>query len=388
MLWLYRFLTGYIETEISGDVAETAINLCAKNGITLWNVKRRDKKLRAKMTVRDLRFMPSVLKKSGIRIHILNKYGFPFVAARYKRRWGIPVGAIIFFCFLEIMSHFIWTVEVNGNGNVPAYVITEACAEMGIREGTPKSAIDPQSAKQKLLLKLDSLAWASFNIEGCRLTVDVTEAIQKAEDNSVPTNLKASHDGVITKIDITSGNCVVKVGDTVGKGDLLVSGAIERENSTRFVHSSGSITARIEKEIKVEAYYEQEITVRTEKTRRKSVLSVFGIKIPLFLGKENYEYESSLKVKQAEFYGQKLPLRLYTGYFEETGRKTVKYTEKELKNQLETLLKEAAEVENLSDFEVKNREYDEINGGICLKALVSAESDIAAPEILLFNAGN
>ena len=58
MLWLYRFLTGYIETEISGDVAETAINLCAKNGITLWNVKRRDKKLRAKMTVRDYRFMP------------------------------------------------------------------------------------------------------------------------------------------------------------------------------------------------------------------------------------------------------------------------------------------------------------------------------------------
>ena len=193
---------------------------------------------------------------------------------------------------------------------------------------------------------------------------------------------------MITKIDITSGNCVVKVGDTVGKGDLLVSGAIERENSTRFVHSSGSITARIEKEIKVEAYYEQEITVRTGKIKKKSVLSVFGIKIQLFLGKENYEYESSLKVKQAEFYGQKLPLRLYTGYFEETGRKTVKYTEKELKNQLETLLKEAAEVENLSDFEVKNREYDEINGGICLKALVSAESDIAAPEILLFNAGN
>ena len=60
----------------------------------------------------------------------------------------------------------------------------------------------------------------------------------------------------------------------------------------------------------------------------------------------------------------------------------------ELLEELETLLQRQAEVENISDFEVKNREFDEIQGGISLKAVISAEKDIAAQEILLFNAEN
>ena len=185
-----------------------------------------------------------------------------------------------------------------------------------------------------------------------------------------------------------SGNCVVKVGDTVGSGDLLVSGVIERADNTKFVHSSGSITAKIEKEITVSATYERKVTVKTGERKRKSVFSFFGIKIPLYLGCENGSYESRLEVKQASLFGRRLPIRLYNGYFEKTEEKTVILSKNELLEELETLLQRQAEVENISDFEVKNREFDEIQGGISLKAVISAEKDIAAQEILLFNAGN
>ena len=388
MLWLYRFITGFLDVEFSGDVAEVILNICAKNGISLWNVKRKNQKIRCMMTVRDFKALPAITRKSGIRAHILRRYGLPFITVRYRHRWGIPAGALIFFAFIKFMSCFIWTVEINGNEKVAAEDIISACEKIGVYEGVPKNGVDPQNAKQKLLLELDSLAWASFNIEGCRLTVNVSEIVEKAEDNSVPTNLKSTSDGIITKIDVVSGNCVVKVGDTVGSGDLLVSGVIERADNTKFVHSSGSITAKIEKEITVSATYERKITVKTGKRKRKSVFSFFGIKIPLYLGCENGSYESRLEVKQASLFGRRLPIRLYNGYFEKTEEKTVVLSKNELLEELETLLQRQAEVENLSDFEVKNREFDEIQGGISLKAVISAEKDIAAQEILLFNAGN
>ena len=40
------------------------------------------------------------------------------------------------------------------------------------------------------------------------------------------------------------------------------------------------------------------------------------------------------------------------------------------------------------DFEVKNREIDEIEGGLRLKTVVSAEENIAVQDIMLFNTGN
>lgn len=388
MLWLYRFIIGFLEVEFSGDIAEVILNICAKNGISLWNSKRKGKKIRCHITVRDFKALPNAAKKSGIRVHILKKQGLPFIINRYKKRFGIPAGAALFFSVLQIMSCFVWTVEVSGNKNVPESEILAVCEKIGIKEGVPKSKINPQIVKQELLLSLDSLAWASVNIEGCRATVNVTETKEKAEDNSVPSNLKATADGIITKIDVTSGNCVVKVGDTVAKGELLVSGVIERADSTRFVHSLGNITAKTERVIEVSAYYNRTVSEKTGSVKKRSALSFFGIRIPLYLGRVNGNFESRSEMKEASLFGKKLPIRLYTKYCEITDEKKITVTKDELLKELEGLLTQAANRENITDFEVKNREFDEIKGGISLKAVISAEENIAEQEILLFNTGN
>lgn len=388
MLWLYRFIIGFLEVEFSGDVAEVILNICAKNGISLWNAKRKGDKIRCHITVRDFKALPNAAKKSGIRVHILKKRGLPFIVNRYRKRFGIPIGAVLFFSFLYIMSCVVWSVEVNGNKNTADSEILFACEKIGIKEGVLKSKIDPQIAKQELLLELDKLAWASVNIEGSRVTVDVTETKEKKEDKSTPTNLIAAADGKISKIDITSGNCMVKAGDTVVKGELLVSGVIERADSTRFVHSAGTITAETQRVIEVKAYYKRTVSEKTGQVKRRSMLSFFGIKIPLYLGSVNASFESRYSVKECAFLGKKLPIRLYTKYCEMTDEKEVILTKDELLSELEELLKEAVNREKISDFEVKNRDFDEFDGGISLKAVISAQENIAKPEILLFNTGN
>ena len=388
MLWLYRFIIGFLEVEFSGDIAEVILNICAKNGISLWNSRRKGQKIRGYITVRDFKTLPNKAKKSGLRVHILKKRGLPFIINRYKNRFGIPVGAALFFSFLYIMSCFIWSIQVDGNKGTSESVILEACEKIGIKEGTLKSKIKPQIAKQELLLEVKNLAWASVNIEGSKATVNITEAKDKGEDKSTPTNLIASADGKITKIDITSGNCVVKAGDTVAKGELLVSGVIERANSTSFVHSAGMITAETEREIEVKACYTRTVSRKTGVTKKRSVLYFFGIKIPLYLGGVNGSYEFRYDIKEICLLGEKLPIRLYTKYYEMTEEKEITITKDELLKELEELLKETANKEKIYDFEVKNRKFEEFDGGISLKAVISAEENIAKPEILLFNTGN
>lgn len=386
MLWLYKFIIGFLEVEFSGDITEVILNICAKHGISLWNIKRKDKKIRCFMTVSSFRALPDIARKSGIRVHILKKIGLPFIINRYKRRFGIPVGAAVFFSFLYFMSCFVWNVKVEGNKAVPENEILSTCETFGIKEGVLKSSIDPQIGKQKLLLEQNKLAWASVNVEGCMVTVNVTEAKEKEQDNSIATNITAAADGIITKIDVTSGNCLVKVGDTVAKGQLLVSGVIEHADSTRFVHSSGSIIAMTERVITVSADYKRIVAKKTGAVKKRSVLSFFGINIPLYLGNVNGSFESRSDTKQAALLGKKLPIRLQTKYYEMTNDEEIKVSKEELLKELERLLK--SEAKGIANFEVKSRNFTEKDSCITLKSVITAEENIAKAEILLFSTGN
>lgn len=388
MLWLYRFIFGYLTLEFSGDIAETMLNICARNGISIWNAKRVKEKIKCCMTIREFRLLPTVARGSGIKVHIRRKYGLPFIAARYKKRTGLFAGAAVFFLFLQVMSCFIWTVEVTGNVSVPTEEIIAACEEIGIREGTPKKSINPQNYKQKLLLKLDKLAWASLNIEGSRLTVNVTEVKKKEESVTEPTNLKARADGVIKKIDITSGNSVVKVGQLVHKGDLLVSGVVETADSTRFVRSQGTVIAETEREITVSAGWEKSVKEKTGAKKKKSVLSFFGIKLPLYLGSEHQDYESRLEVSEVRLFGQSLPIRLYTREFEYYKEKKVTLNREQLEKELDELLKKEIEKEKIENYKIKNSEITETESGLMLKVIISAEEDITYEDILIFSTGN
>ena len=388
LLWLYRAALGILTVEISGYMCEKFLNKCALNGISLWNIKKKNSKIICCITARDFKYLPALMKKSGLRVHIIKKSGVPFVRKRYSKRYGIAAGAAVFFGILLFMSRFIWVIDVKGNHSVSAGEIISLCREMGITEGAYIKKIDPKNAKQQLLLKDGRLAWAAFNIEGCRLTVDVTEAKQKNSGGDTPADLKASWDGIITKINVKSGNCLVHIGDTVKKGDLLVSGVVESASGTVFVHSSGVITAATERTVTVTVPKKRTYGVSTGKKVKKSVIDIFGVKIPLYLGRTEGDCDVHTSLKQASLFGKALPIRLYTAELSLIEKKEEQLTADDAKEELEKKLKSLDEVENLSGFEVKNREYDENEGNFCLKAAIYGEENIAVENIMLFSTGN
>ena len=384
MLYLYRFFCGILEVEFFGIYPEKIINLCAKNRIAVWNVHYGNNKIRLFITVKDFKRLPKILKRSGLRLHILNKKGFPFFINRYKRRFGIFAGIVIFFAVLQFMSGFIWIIEVEGNKTVTDREILSICEEIGIKTGVRRNSIDTKNTPQDLLLKTDKLSWGSFNIEGCKLTVNVTEIVPKTEDNTVATNLKAAKDGIIEKIDVTSGNPVVKVGDIVKKGDLLVSGITETMRDTKFVHSIGTVTAKTEETITIFEPFIKKAETLTGKTAKRRVLEIFGIKIPLYIGKEKGDFRTEAYCKNLKLLSQNIPIKIYTKKFIFIKKENEKRDYGKLCNQLANQLELQSQKEN---FSVKTKDLTQNENGVTLTAVVTKTEDITYSENLIFTIG-
>ena len=384
MLYLYRFFCGILEVEFFGIYPEKIINLCAKNRIAVWNVHYGNNKIRLFITVKDFKRLPKILKRSGLRLHILNKTGFPFFINRYKRRFGIFAGIVIFFAVLQFMSGFIWIIEVEGNKTVTDREILAICKDLGIEIGVKRNSIDTKNTPQDLLLKTDKLSWGSFNIEGCKLTVNVTEIVPKTEDNTVATNLKAAKDGIIEKIDVTSGNPVVKVGDIVKKGDLLVSGITETMRDTKFVHSIGTVTAKTEETITLFEPFIKKTETPIGKTAKRRVLEIFGIKIPLYIGKEKGNFRTEFNCKNLKLLSQNIPIKIYTKKFIFIKKENEKRDYDKLCNQLANQLELQSQKEN---FSVKTKDLTQNENGVTLTAVVTKTEDITYSENLIFTIG-
>ena len=379
MIWVYRFLRGYLRVVFKGDSPQRILSLSAKNQITLWDTGLARNGLETYIYIKDFYKLPQIIRKSGLRAHILAKKGLPIILGKNRFRLGFFGGIIMFFAFLQIMSGYIWVIDVTGNKSVPTEDIINACETIGIRQGVKANKIDSKVQRERLLLKVNGLAWASLNVEGSRLTVNVSE-IKNMQNEKMPSNLKAALDGIVKHIDVTSGDCVVKVGDTVKRGDVLVSGVKETSDGTVFIHSSGSIIAETLRYYKAEESFEQSLKIPDGRVKTKYVLELFNIKIPLYLGCETDEYTSSRSSVTARLFGKSLPIKIYGKRFEFYRTGKIIYSPEELEAKLEKQITEQIKEEKIEEYEVTERRVEKNEKGIIMSYGIKTLENIALNE--------
>ncbi len=248
LLQFLRFFKGYVRFRAKGRSPERFINLTAQNGISLWDAHPVAGGIEACMTVRDYRNIRKTARKSSVATRITKKRGVPFLAAKYRGRIGIPIGAALGIVLLIVLSRFIWTIDINGTENVSEARLRTLLGESGVKIGADKYNIDTDKVKRDLLLEVEELSWLSVNICGCHADVEFKEKTKKPEldETDSPCNLKATKDGVITGITAGEGKPQVKVGSGVAKGDLLVSGVtFTSDNKVRCVRARGEVYADV-----------------------------------------------------------------------------------------------------------------------------------------------
>ena len=390
MLWLYRYMTGYVIFEAKGQFPERFLNLCSKDGTAVWDAVMQNGVLAGCMSVHNYKHVRKKARKAKVRLRVVKRRGLNFIVHRYRRRPGLAVGFVSFFLLIQLMSSFVWDIQIVGAQRVPENEILQVLEQAGVKKGTLRRAIDTEQTRQYMLINTEGLSWAAVNIEGCFATIDVRETRQeeeKEDKNSAPCNIVATRGGEIVSVKAYNGIPAVKTGEAVAAGDLLVSGTATLKNgTTKFVHADAQVIAKTEHELSVFVPYVQEKTVKSEESVCRRVFSFFNLDIPLFTGSVDKPYQREKAVWQPQIGGVKLPLSITTARFYPT--RTEEYTiDKEQAKKLCVEKMQALCEKEIGDIVEKqiDAEFTYQKDGILYTCRYLCEEDIGKTENIIIN---
>lgn len=344
---LLRYLFGYIRFRIISDYPERAINNIKNKSINIWNIRKKNDTIEANINLSDYKKLNEIINNKTGKIEIVKKRGAIFKVNKHKKRSGMIVGFLMFIVALSIMPNYIWNVNISGNKLLDEEYILSTLNELGVYEGTPRAKIDSKKLVSELRLKISDISWAAINVEGAVANVEITERVIANVEPTDPSNLIASQDGCVVAIRILGGKTCVKLGDTVRKGDLLVTGITNYKNGKQdLVRSHGEIICRTKDKITVNIPYKQKSLFVTENTKNKTVLHTPFFDIPLFLEPINFNYQKNKTIYKLQLNNNYIPLYFVSAKFYQIEENTLEIdqdtaralAENELKNKEKEIL--------------------------------------------------
>ena len=280
---LIRYCRGTLQFTAAGPYPERFLNLCSGGGVGLWNTRRTAEGVTACCAQCHRSRLEYYAQKSGCRLETVRCTGMKSTARRYRQRTGLWAGAALLAVGLLVMGQFVWRVEIRGTEQLDPAVITAALAEYGVHPGVLAGKIDARTVERRMQIRFAEIAWITVNVEGSRVTAILEEAVPPPAvvEDGIPTNLIAGETGFITRVEVQNGNAVVKPGDSVLAGDLLVSGIMDNKmGESRLAHARGRVYAQVRERLEIFVPYEQRDYLLAGVARRR-YLTVFGVEIPL-----------------------------------------------------------------------------------------------------------
>lgn len=307
LVHLMKFIRGYLKIRLYGFSPERFINLCSKHSIFIWGLENRDNQYELYLSVIDFKKLKPILKKTNTKLKIMERHGLPFFLHKYRKRKMFFGGIVLFAIIIYILSLFIWDISISGNYSRTDDVILEFLNENDIYHGMLKNKISCEEIEQMIRSKYNDIIWASAQIKGTRLLIEVQENtdVDTIMENSIPSDIIASKDCIITSIITRKGTPMVEEGAVVKKGDILVSGRVDVYNDNAEIADYQYYTADADIYAKSVLDYENEFDITyiqknyTQNQKLRYYLKILNKKINILNSKIGYnEYDTFTNEKQ------------------------------------------------------------------------------------------
>lgn len=292
---LLAFLLGHLRIEVTGGNPGRFLNLALTQGLILWDITYRGEALWASLTVRDFFALRPAARGARCRVRIRRRQGLPFLLVRLRRRPLLVAGALLSLGFIYWATGHIWlvTVRITPPQNLDPRAIRAVAAEAGLQVGRWKGQIDLAAVQRHLQARIGEIAYATVRIQGTRAVVEVVEKATRTPPQGTFScvNLVARKAGVVEQVIPFQGEPVVKPGDLVQPGDLLVECALKyweggrpqvfpgtpmppRQNVARTLVAQARIIARVGYSLYWEVPLVQEVEVPTGRRSTRFELKV------------------------------------------------------------------------------------------------------------------
>ena len=380
LLVLVRWLRGTVTFLITGAFPEKLINLCLRNGLPVWGIRHLPQGIEASAYAEHYYRLRPMARQIGTKVRIQKKSGLWVYRHRYRRRKGFLAGLLCALLALIVASQFVWRVDINGCVAIPEEELRAELAELGVKPGVLSNKIYARTLQQQLRLIDGRIAWIAINIVGSTAQVELRERDippDPIDPDERVGNVVAACDGQIRYMEVYEGQPVVKIGDTVSAGDIIVSGIMEDQYGNRqFKYARAKVGAHAYEDHDVRVPLKQPVWVPNGDPKIKSFLEWGNIRIPMFFPLKMKEQPYSVSWQRETLLPSEnlwilkrtaTPVQLQTSEITELEAK--EYAMRQL-NALR---------ENTPDSKVLSREIDGRceNGVYCLTERALVEKDIA-----------
>ncbi len=394
-LWLWNYIRGYVNIEVTGFSVDRFINLAVHKGIYLWDIEYRESGMLMKVSIDGFKMLRTCAKKTKCRVKIVSKLGYPFVMHRYRKRKILLGGAVFFIIFLYIFSSFYWLIDVKGNERLKKEDIIEFCKTEGLRQGVLRYKVDIKILERKLLNAFPDIGWINIHVKGTQAVVNIAEIIPKQPiiDNSVPCDIIAKKDGLITSMATSSGTPLVRQKDVVKKGDVLVSGELtvvknNAEVITEYVHARSEVFAKEFYEIILTIPFSYTEKQYTQKIKKRYSIIIFNKNINLYFSRISFvNYDKITNETQLRAGADyPMPVRIKSEEYREFVPIEKMRTQDQIKELADKMItgRMRREMELTWDITDKTYEYEETTDGMAVRAFVTTNERIDEERVIAY----
>ena len=338
---LKNYLLGYVRITIEGYFIERLMNLCSNKGILIWNSKRKKTTLlEANVSIKDFRQIVKFAKQAKCKVSIKQKRGLPFIFNRYRKRKIFFFSLILIIVAIISLSNFVWNIEVIGNEKIDKKEIIQTLKKEGLEVGTLKNKVNTKEIINKMRLDRNDLAWIGIDIRGTNAIIKVVEADKKPDiiKEDEYCNIVATKAGIIEKVNAINGTPLVKKGDVIKEGTLVIGGWLEgKYTGTRYVHANGSVQAKVWYTQNERVELNQVISRKTENEETKYSVRINNFTINFYKTLSKFKkydtIEQNKKIKLfSDFY---LPIEIIQKNNYELVEENITYTKEQAKQKAE-----------------------------------------------------
>lgn len=268
---------GWVRIRLTGNLTGRQLTEIAVQ-MSLRQVKRVRSGVEMEVRARDLNAVRIMLRGAGIHMRIIRRMGLAHIRQEARRRSALLIAAVIALLALGSLSQTVMDVQVVGAKDERQEMQLRALMEeCGIRKGVWVGSVDREEAAQRVMRSCSGLTYAQVRRSGMAMELYVVQAREAPEvyDPDVPTDVVAVSGGLVTRVVVLSGEALVRPGDTVVEGQVLIRG------TERMPHARGTVTARTWTVGKGEASMREHNVVRTGRTDVKTLLRIGNTELTL-----------------------------------------------------------------------------------------------------------